>query len=206
MFDQDLVIKSLRSHTLTSQRLYVDFQSEGQEISVDELVKLLVKAFNRLQRNAAVRSIFDIYAIADVVLVAEDEVNKVVRHLVDNIGCFSADSVIAERGFSQLARIRTKLRNRLKTRNLNASMSLRLNPLPSLESVFTRWRSEKERRRKVVHPQKERKHSTMESDLDCIVDQFDSDYSECSSESDEDSDDVSETDRQEAAAELESLS
>ena len=45
----------------------------------------------------------------------------------------------------------------------------------------------------------------MELDLDSIVDQFDSDYSECSSESDEDSDDVSETDRREAAAELESL-
>ena len=30
----------------------------------------------------------------------------------------------------------------------------------------------------------------MESDLDCIVGQFDSDYSECCSESDEDSDDV----------------
>eukprot|EP00800_Vazella_pourtalesii_P020197 TRINITY_DN7050_c0_g1_i2.p1 TRINITY_DN7050_c0_g1~~TRINITY_DN7050_c0_g1_i2.p1 ORF type:complete len:110 (-),score=10.12 TRINITY_DN7050_c0_g1_i2:15-344(-) len=69
-------------------------------------------------------------------------------------------------------------------------MSLRLNPLPSLESVFTRWRSEKERRRKVVHPQKVKKQYTMESDLDCIVGQFDSDYSECCSESDEDSDDV----------------
>ena len=42
----------------------------------------------------------------------------------------------------------------------------------------------------------------MESDLACVVDQSDSDYSECSSESDEDSDNVSETDRQEAAAEL----
>ena len=75
IFDQGLVIKSLRSHALAFQRLYVDFQSEGQEISVDELVKKLVKAFNRLQRNAALRSIFDIYAIADVVLVADDEVN-----------------------------------------------------------------------------------------------------------------------------------
>ena len=156
IFDQGLVIKSLRSHALAFQRLYVDFQSEGQEISVDELVKKLVKAFNRLQRNAALRSIFDIYAIADVVLVADDEVNKVGRRLVKIIGCFSADSVIAERGFSQLARIRTKLRNCLKTRNLNASMSLRLNPLPSLESVLTRWRSEKERRKKVVRPQQER--------------------------------------------------
>ena len=81
-------------------------------------------------------------------------------------------------------------------------MSPRLNPLPSLESVFTSWRLEKERRWKVVHPQKERKQYTMESDLDFIVDQFDSDYSECSSESDEDSDDVSEIDRQEEAAEL----
>ena len=107
MFDQDLVIKSLRSHALTFQRLYMDFHSEGQEISVDELVELLVKAFNRLQSNAVVRSIFDIYAMADVILVADDEVNKVGRRLVDIIGCFSADSVITERGFSQLARIRT---------------------------------------------------------------------------------------------------
>ena len=157
----------------------MDFQSEGQEISLDELVKLLVKASNRQQRKAAVRPIIDIYAIVDVVLVAEDEVNKVGRRLVGNIGCFSAVSVIAERGFSQLARIRTKLRNRLKTRNLNASMSLRLNPLPSLESVFTKWRSEKDSRRKVVYPLKERKQYTMESDLDFIVDQFNSDYSEC---------------------------
>ena len=77
-------------------------------------------------------------------------------------------------------------------------MSLRLNSLPSLESVLTRWRSEKERRKKVIRPQHERKLYAMERDLDRIVDQFD--Y-ECSSESD----DVSETDRQEAAAELESL-
>ena len=116
----------------------------------------------------------------NVVLVAEDEVNNFGRRLVDIIGCIRADSVIAERGFSQLARIRTKLRNRPKIRNLNASMSLRLNPLPSLESVFTRWRSEKERRRKVVHPQKERKQYMMESDLDYFVDRFDSDYSEWS--------------------------
>ena len=74
---------------------------------MDELVKLLVKVFNRLQRNAAVRSIFEIYTIADVVLVVDDELNKVGRRLVDIIGCFSAVSVIAERGFSQLARIRT---------------------------------------------------------------------------------------------------
>ena len=47
------------------------------------------------------RSIFDIYAIADVVLVADDEVNKVGRRLVDIIGCFIAESVLAERGFSQ---------------------------------------------------------------------------------------------------------
>ena len=40
----------------------------------------------------------------------------------------------------------------------------------------------------------------MESDLECIADQF-----ECSSELDEDSGDVSETDIQEAAAELENL-
>ena len=200
IFDQGLVTKSLRSHALTFQRLYVDFHSEGQEISVDELVKKLVKAFNRLQRIAALRWIFDINAIADVVLVADDEVNKVGRSLVKIIGCFSADSVIAERGFSQLARIRTKIRNRLKSRNLNASMSLRLNPLPSLESVLKRWRSEKERRKKVVRPQQERKLYAMETNIDRIVDQFDSDYSECScsSESDEDTDDVSETDRQEA--------
>ena len=205
IFDQGLVTKSLRSHALTFQ--YVDFQSEGQEISVNELVKRLVKEFNRLQRIAALRSIIDIYAIADVVLVADDEVNKVGRRLVKIIGCFSADSVIAERGFSQLAHIRTKLRNRLKSKNLNASMSLRLNPLTSLESVLTRWRSEKERRKKVVRPQQERKLYAMETDIDRIVDQFDSDYSECScsSESDEDTDDVSKTDRQEAAAELESL-
>ena len=67
IFDQDLVIKSLRSHTLAFQRLYVDFQSEGQEISMNELVKLLFKASNRQQRNAAVRPIIDIYANADVV-------------------------------------------------------------------------------------------------------------------------------------------
>ena len=164
-----------------------------------------MKAFNRLQRNAAVQSIFDIYAIAVVVLVADDEVNKIGRRLVDINGCFSATASLQRGGFSQLACIRTKLRNRLKTRNLNASMSLHLNRLPSLVSVLTRWRSEKERRRKVVHSQKERKQYTMELDLDSIVDQFDSDYSECSSESDEDSDDVSETDRREAAAELESL-
>ena len=83
-------------------------------------------------------------------------------------------------------------------------MSLRLNPLPSLKSVLTRWRS-KERGKKVVRPQQERKLYAMETDIYRIVDQLDSDYSECSSESDEDTDDVSVTDRQEAAAELESL-
>ena len=117
--------------------------------------------------NAAVRSIFDIYAMADVVLVADKELNKVGRRLVDIIGCFSADGVVTERGFSQLARIRAKLCNHLRTRNLNASMCLRLNPIPPLESVLTRWKSEKERRRKVVYPQKERKQYTIESDLDC---------------------------------------
>ena len=103
-----------------------------------------MKAFNRLQRNAAVQSIFDIYAIAVVVLVADDEVNKIGRRLVDINGCFSATASLQRGGFSQLACIRTKLRNRLKTRNLNASMSLHLNRLPSLVSVLTRWRSEKE--------------------------------------------------------------
>ena len=132
-------------------------------------------------------------------ILADDVVNKAGRRLVDIIGCFSANSVIAEMSLSQLVHIRTKFRN------LNMSISLRLNSLRSIESVLTRWRSGKERRRKVVHPQKEREQYTMESDLDCIVDQFDSDYSECCSESDEDSDDVSENYRQEPEAEFESL-
>ena len=76
-----------------------------------------------------------------------------------------------------MARIRAKLHNRLKTRNLNVSMSLRLILclLSSLHEVKIREGT----RRKVVHQQKERKQYTMESDLDCIMDQFDTDYFEC---------------------------
>ena len=42
---------------------------------------------------------------------------------------------MAERGFSTLNRIRSKIRNRLGGANLEVAMSMKLNPVPDSEDI-----------------------------------------------------------------------
>ena len=56
------------------------------------------------------------------------------------------DSSIAERGFSQLARLKTRLRNRLIGEHLNATIILRLYPVPTVSEILAAWRGQQFRR------------------------------------------------------------
>ncbi|KAI6657219.1 Transposase [Oopsacas minuta] len=120
--------------------------------------------------------------------------SKVGKRCIEIIGCMAVDCSIAERGFSQLARLKTRLRNRLSGEHLNSAMSLRLNPVSTVSEILAAWRGQRFRRVRNVQnpgPRLVFQHAT---DIEKIEDQFDSDYSERDGEVAEDSDDWSSED------------
>ena len=85
---------------------------------------------------------------------------------------------MAERWFSTLNRIRTKTRNRLGGANLEAAMSMKLNPVPDSEDIAKHWQDLKTRRQKALKSTKVRSVNVHQMTLEELDDLDDEDFSE----------------------------
>ena len=141
-FPEELVEKSLKHH---SPRFTGSTKIWGFPL----VIKILSRIHRHLYRTAHLRDLYDILIVATT-LTLEERDQKVLEVFVSILSSFSSDNVVAERVFSTLNRIRTKTRNRLCGDNLEAVMSMRLNPLPSSSDIMSHWKASKERRRRQV--------------------------------------------------------
>jgi hypothetical protein len=92
---------------------------------------------------------------ADVVsYVLTEKKFSTVATLVDICGTFQASSADAERGFSMMNNIKTKLRNRLQIEHLDMIMRIKFyltsGQSVDLDKVYTCWKSSKNRREQIV--------------------------------------------------------
>ena len=113
-------------------------------------------------------------------LTLEETDQKVLEIFVSILSSYSSDSAVAERGFSALNRIRTKTRNRPCGDNLEAVMSMRLNPLPSSSDIVSPWKASKERRRRQVSrkPKRDNLHTVHEMSIAELNELDDEEYRE----------------------------
>ena len=153
-FPKELVEKSLKHHLGTFYRFYKDFGTFSL------VLKILPRIHRHLCRVAHLRNPYDLFNVATM-LALEGADPKVLDVFVSILSSFSSDSAVAERGFSAINRIRTKTRNRLCGDNLEAVMSMRLNPLPSSSDIVSHWKASKERRRQQVEskPKTDHRHT-----------------------------------------------
>ncbi|KAI6657085.1 hypothetical protein LOD99_15871 [Oopsacas minuta] len=99
-FDQDLVIYSFKHHLSVFRRFLDEFN-----ISDSELTRTFVEGFNKLQREVLNRNIYDIHKLSSETFKVDSRSSKVGKRYIEIIGCMAVNSSIAERGFSQLARL-----------------------------------------------------------------------------------------------------
>ncbi|KAI6650027.1 hypothetical protein LOD99_6250 [Oopsacas minuta] len=102
-FDQDLVTHSFKHHLSVFRRFFDEFN-----MSDSELTKGFVGGFNKLQREALNRNIYVKYKLSSETFKLDSRSSKVGKHRIEIIGCRAVDSSIAERGFSQLVRLKTR--------------------------------------------------------------------------------------------------
>ena len=172
-FPEELVEKSLKHHLSTFYRFY-------QRFGVFSLVlKILSRIHRHFCRAAHLRDLYDIFIVATTLTLEETD-QKVLEIFVSILSSFSSDSAVAEWGFSALNRIRTKTRNRLCGDNLEAVMSMRLNPLPSSSDTVSPWKASKERRRRQVSrkPKRDNLHTVHEMSIAELNELDDEEYRE----------------------------
>ena len=172
-FPKELIEKSLKHHLSTFYRFYKDF-------GIFSLVlKILSRIYRHLCRAAHLRDLYDLFNVATTLTLEEIDQN-VLDVFVSILSSFSSDSAVAERGFSALNRIRTKTRNRLCGDNLEAVMSMRLNPLPSSSDIVSNWKASRERIRRQVasKPNTDNRHNVHEMSIAELNELDDEEYSE----------------------------
>ena len=170
-FPKSLVDKSIKWHLESFFRFYAAY---GDKIEVG---KILIRVHRSLCKAAHQRDIYDIFKVQKTLTLDKPD-QSILKVFIDILGSFSSDSAVAERGFSTLNRIRTKTRNRLGGENLEAAMSMSLNPVPESEDIVQHWQNLKIRRRKALKPTKIRPVNVHRMTLEELDELDDEDFSE----------------------------
>ena len=170
-FPRKLVEKSIEWHLSSFFRFYAAYGDET------EIRNILIRIHRSLCKAAHQRDIYDIFTVQKTLTLDEPD-QSVLKVFINILGSFSSDSAVAERGFSTLNRIRTKTRNRLGGANLEAAMSMKLNPVPDSEDIAKHWQDLKTRRQKALKSTKVRSINVHHMTLEELDDLDDEDFSE----------------------------